>query len=376
MSDPIRRGWTSASNAAADALCQGRHLAQAGLSDSKGEWASKGTAIHEALKLNDASKLSLDERETFTACQSIEAKLVAAVFGEKQVVVSFREQRYWCKLAAPGVDVLEHSGQADVVYRSGTRALVLDYKTLQGDVADSPKNLQLRDLACLVKGHFVVVNEVATAIIQPLVTHSPDVCMYGEDDLKRAESEMFARVAASNVPNAPRSASEVACKFCLAKTRCPVYSAWIGGMIPTGNSEPLLKEVVFQTAMELWTPSQRALVAGLLSPAAKALDDIKDFLKSGIARDAQFVPGWTVSDGTKREVINDPQACFDRFSALGGKLPDFMGCVTVGKTKLKKAVNQVTGSIGRKLDGELGKLIEGIIDVSQTAGSLEKVSEK
>jgi Protein of unknown function (DUF2800) len=379
--DPQRHGWTSASAAPADQLCPGRHQAQRGIAQKPSDDASGGQAIHDALKNSDASKLTLDQVDVYDSCKAIEAKLVKAVFGEKVTPIAFREQRYWCKIKISASSVgagvtLEHSGQADVVYRSGPMALVIDYKTLQGDVEDSPKNLQLRDLACLVKGHFVTVDQIATAIIQPLVTHDPEVCMYDNSDLARAEAEMFARVAASNAPGAKRVAGETQCKFCLAKGKCVEYSAWTGGMIPTGNVEPVVKELIFQTAMEAWTPNQRAIAASLLGPAGKALDEIKEFLKDGLAQDPAFVPGWTLSAGTKRESIKDPQACFDRFAGMGGKLDDFMGCVTVGKTRLKEAVNKVTGSVGRKLDADVAKLTEGIVEASVSAPSLKKQEGK
>lgn len=382
MTTDPRRGHTSASNAAADQLCAGRHVAQRGIPERPSDDADAGKAGHEALRTGDASLLTLDQTEVFDACKAIEQKLVLAVFGDKATVVSFREQRYWCKImsfAVPQIQTpayFEHSGQADVVYRSGSKALIIDYKTLQGDVEDSPKNLQLRDLACLVKGDFVVVDQVATAIVQPLVTHSPEVCLYDADDLKRAESEMFARVAASNAPDAKRVAGETQCKFCLAKGRCVAYSAWAGAMIPTGTVEPVVKELIFQTAMESWTPSQRAIAASLLAPAAMALDEIKEYLKDGLSKDSSFVPGYSLSAGTKRETIKDPQACFDRFAALGGQLPQFMAAVSVGKTKLKEAVNEVTKLKGKALDGALSKLMEGISETSTTAGSLVKSKEE
>lgn len=369
MSD-IRKGWTSASNAPADALCAGRHSAQAGLTEEKSADATGGQAIHDALKLGDPSKLTLQQRDIYDSCQTIEAKLVLDVFGDKAKLTVFREQRYWCKVNA-GESVYEHSGQADVIYRVGTRALVLDYKTLQGDVEDSPKNLQLRDLACLVHGQpGALINEVVTAIIQPLVTHSPEVCIYGEDDLARAEAEMFARIAASNAPNPALTAGEVQCKFCLAKKICPAYSEWMGKQLP------VVSDNLFSVAMTQWTPEQRALAASVLAPAMKGLEEIKEFLKDGLSKDPAFIPGWTLTAPQVREKINDPQACFDRFAAHGGKLDKFMAGVEVSKTKLKEALHEATQLRGKALDAEMKKLCDGIVTVTNTQPSLRRVEEK
>lgn len=381
QTENVRRGWSSASNAAYDLACPGRHIAQRGIAEPvKGDDATQGTLIHEALASGDASKLNAAQADVFDSCKKIEAKVVEAYFGGVEPAAVFRHKRYWATITVTLPDktnvVLEHSGEADVVYRSGTKALVLDYKTLAGDVAESPKNLQLRDLACLVKGNDPVVNEVGTAIVQPLVTHSPEICVYTLPDLERSEQEMFARVDASNRLDSKRVAGQAQCNYCLAKTRCREYAAWAGGLIPTPQGiEPVVKELVFQVAMTEWTPAQRTLAAKLLSPAGKMLDEIKDFLKDGMGKDANFVPGWTLAPGTKRTVVNNPQEAFSRFSGAGGQLPAFMECITVSTTKLKEQLSIVTGLKGNALTTAMNELLKDITDMSTNAPTLEQVKE-
>lgn len=381
--DRTKRGlWTSASNAQNDKDCPSRHVAQRGIAEpEKSLDATGGTLIHDALASGDLSKLNAAQADVAESCKKIEAKVVEAFFGPTSAPVKvFRHQRYWAKvqvtLPDKAIVMLEHSGEADVVYRSGTKALVLDYKTLAGDVAESPKNLQLRDLACLVKGTDPVVSEVGTAIIQPFVTHSPEICVYTDPDLQRSEQEMFARVDASNRLDSKRVAGQSQCNFCLAKTRCREYAQWTGGMIPTPQGvEPVVKELVFQTAMANWTPNQRAIAASLLTPAGKALDEIKDFLKDGMGKDVNFVPGWTLAPGTKRTVVNNPQEAFTRFSGSGGNLIAFMGCITVSTTKLKEQLAVVTGLKGNALTNAMIELLKDITDMSTNAPTLKQVKE-
>lgn len=380
QTDNIRRGWTSASNAEADLLCPGRHGAQRGIPEpEKGPDALQGTVIHKALETGDMTGLSVEQTEVHDSCKNIEGKLVEAFFGAGAPVVAFRHKRYWCKIQVNLPDktfvTLEHSGEVDVVYRSGTKALILDYKTLAGDIEESPKNLQLRDLAVLVKGNDVVISEIGVAIIQPYVSHKPELCVYSNADLIRATEEMYARVDASNLKDSKRVAGELQCKFCLAKTKCQPYIAWAGTMIPTGSGDPLVKELVFQTAMENWTPAQRTIAAGLLGPAVKVVDEIKDFLKEGMAKDPNFVPGYTLTNGSKRESISDPQAAFTRFNKLGGTVDSFMRTVTVGVAKLRDEVAEVTGKKGKALDQTMADLKKDIIQTSITAPSIKKLPE-
>lgn len=369
--DPIRRGWSSASNAAADAACPGRHNAQRGIPEpAKSADATFGTRIHQALADQQfIPKLTLDEREVFDACREIEKKTVSAYLGDtKDPVRVFRHQRSWVKVPPNG---LEHSGEADVVYRAGNRLVIADYKVLAGDYPDSPRNLQLRDLAVLFRGAFVTITEVATLIIQPFVTHSPEVCVYTAADLDEAQARMFARVIASNDPASPRVPGEAQCQFCLAAKagKCLEYQKWAGQITP-----PQMLSVL-EVPMASWTPEQRVLAMNALGPALDLLEQMKAFFKEGIAKDAGFIPGWTLAPGNKRETITNPQECLNRFMAFGGKLEQFMPSISVGKTKLREALHEVVGAKGLALDKAMQALTAGIIEVNQNAPSLRKVEE-
>jgi hypothetical protein len=380
MSEDIRQGWTSASNAAADSLCPGRHLAQKGMPDIKGPWSESGTAVHKALATGDASKLTLAEHDTYEACRKIAGKLVADYFGAAVTPTVFVEQRLWTRFMVGDKDVAReyaHSGQGDVVFRSGVKMLILDYKSLQGEVPESPRNMQLRDLAVMGWRTFAPVSEAAVAIVQPLVTHSPELCAYTEVDLGRAETEMQRRIVASNDPRSQRIAGQTQCEHCLAKTKCDAYSRWAGAMIPLQQeAEALVVQTAFQTAMAEWTPEQRAQVAAVLAPAGKALELMKDFLKDGLSKDPEFVPGWELKPGNKLESITEPQICWERFTLVGGRMEAFLGAVKVGKTRLKEALAAATGKKGKLLDAAMSELLSGIVEVSQNAPSLKKKEAK
>jgi len=379
-SSDVRRGHTSASNAEADLRCPGRHLAQAGIPEPvKGEDAMTGTRIHAALAGEDTSfpaSLSVSERESFDACREIEKKLVDSFFGPaaSRMVVK-RHVRYWGKFEANGVQY-EHSGEADVVWRAGDKALILDFKVLAGDVAENPRNMQLRDLACLVYGNVPLLESVGVAIVQPLVTHSPVVCQYSIADLKQAETEMVARVILSNTPGSPRVADEaVQCKHCKAKATCVEYSRLGASRIPV-VAEPVQQALLFQVAMANWTKEQRALACSIVPIAVKRLEEIKEYLKGLLSLDPSAIPGWGLSDGRVSKPVVNPQVCFDRFAALGGKLPDFLECIDVVKGRLEEKVSKVTDSKGKALKTQLTALYEGITEEKRSQPSLERVGEK
>lgn len=374
MSTDIRQGWTSASNAPADALCEGRHLAQKGLRSESSEDALSGSAVHAALATGDTSKLSLDERETFDACREIEAKLIEQFFGAT-VPKTFRHERYWyefSRLKPNSVEevVLKHSGELDACHRLGPKALVIDFKSLMGEVAKSPRNMQLRDHAVLVRNEFIFITEVATAIVQPWVTRTPEVCLYTEADLIEAERQLVNRVIASNDPKSKRVAGEVQCKFCLAAKHgtCLEYQKWAGQSVPSAAMLALLEVPVAQ-----WTPEQRAQAMNALKPARKLLDAIEDTVRAGIAAQGEtFCPGWKLIPGYDRKTINNPDEVYKRFIALGGKHAAFMEAVQVTKGDLRLALHDTTGARGDALDNAIDAITKGCVSVKRTAGRLER----
>jgi len=374
--DP-RGGWSSASNAQSDLLCPGRHLAQKGIPETPGQYAETGSRIDKALEKGDPAGLTLEETETFDACQSIEALKASEYFGaDLPKAKVFRKTRYWVRFpVGDNHAVLKHSGETDVVYRYGGKAMICDYKALWGDVAESPANLQLRDYAVLVRGHLVLVDQVAVCIIQPRVSRNPEVCVYQKADLDRAAAELYERVVKSNDPKSPRVAGQPQCQYCRAKSLCVEYSKWTANLLPV-VVEPARQAALFQVAMANWTPDQWALAADILAPAGKRLDEIKEAIKARLEADGASVRGWTLAPGSKRETITDPQAVYDRLAALGGTLEKYMKCLSVGKTLLKEVVHEVTGAKGAALNAAMDTLTKGLVEVKQTAPSLKKVEPK
>ena len=372
--DP-RRGWTSASNALSDSLCPGRHLAQAsvafGLAEVESDDAAFGRIVHRALALRSPEGLSVEQREIYDGCCTIELSLIKKVFGpDWEKVNTFREDqttgkgRYWVKFQANG-QVFEHSAMPDVVHRLGNRALIVEYKTLRGEVAESPKNLQLRDQAVVVAGHFIVT-EIYVAVAQPLVTMKEEECFYDSESLLRAERELFARVMASNQPNAERHAGDVQCKFCTAKMGCVVYERWASALVPGMVS-------LLDVPPDAWTPAQRTQFLERAGAAQDWLDNCKAAIKQLMKTHSDAAPGYALRPGVSRESVNNPQEVYIRFMKLGGTVESFMRTIAVGKTKLKTEIQAVTGARGQALNAALDTLVKDCVTTSTSEPTIVKV---
>lgn len=376
-----RAGWSSASNAAYDRLCPGRHLASRNLPDETSDVAESGNRIHAALSENarndvntgTLASLSGSEREVFDSCRAIEKKVLLQVFsGEPdQDTRVWKEQRYWSKVPDKIPDPkthFMHSGKADYVTKRAGLALILDYKTGMSEAPASSSNEQLRDLAVMV-GRALAVDEVIVAIVQPTITSDPELCRYSKEDLARAEQEMWDRVRKSNDPSAPRVAGDVQCKYCKAAPQCKEHLAWASSLLPEKPSP-------FTVFMSDWTPEQRSVVADHIPRLRKLLDDSEDYLKSLLKADPEAVPGFQLKDGQFRESITDPQELFNRFLAMDGNLEQFMACVKITKGELEDQVRAVTKTKGKELKSKLESLLVGITEKKQNAPSLAKIKDK
>jgi hypothetical protein len=350
--DPERGRWTSASNAHADSLCPARHLRSLGLPDVAGPDAERGTRIHKALEQLDPAGLSPDEFDDYTQlldmAQSVEMKWVDGAHLIKT------EQRLWITFD----NGLQHSGKADKVCVSlgGCRALIEDFKSGRGDVTESPRNLQLRDLACLVAVNYKTT-EVTVAILQPY--QKPLLCTYQPTDIVQALAEMESRVIASNRPNAAAVPGDVQCKWCKAKATCPEFLA--------ACTLPVPVEQMTAAIASLDGPRLGKFLGMARLAKDVAEEEVRSRLGKGVA-----VPGWRIGEPGERETVTDPQTVHGRFCDLGGTTGAFLGCITVAKGKLKTALKTVTEAKGKALDEKMTDLLAGCVEVKPTAAKLER----
>ncbi len=353
---------TSASNAEADKLCQGRHLMQRGMPDDSTRDSVYGSRVHDALAKQDSRGLTPEQDDCYETCMAIEKKLVAQLFPDAtKPIVPIREKRWWIIWA----DGLKHSGQTDTVYRLGTKALIIEYKALAGEVPVSSKNMQLRDQTCVYEHNSPLLEFVAAVVIQPFVTHSPEICVYTKEQIMRAREEMYRRISDSNKEGAPRTAGEVQCKFCKGRFKCPEYGQFAGQMVATPETKELIAVPVAS-----WTPAMRRLFMERLPVAEKWLEGCKAEMKALLKANPESVPGYELKPGRINQPIINAQVVFDRASKQGVPLEKFMSCVSVGKGDLKAVLKEATALKGKKLDEAMDEVLAGNTETKQSEPSI------
>lgn len=175
-----------------------------------GAAADMGTRIHAYLAGEDIV-LNDEEHAIADRCQEEYAEIVEALdFGSPDHVTV--EKRLWYG------DIW--SGQIDLILHWGDKVLIIDWKTGRvGTGNAAADNIQLRAYAVLVRKN-LNIKEAYVAIVQPMA-QKYTIAHYDESDLIAAETQIQGIVEAAMHPEAPRTPSSSACKYCRAKAICP-----------------------------------------------------------------------------------------------------------------------------------------------------------
>ena len=313
--------------------------------------AATGNRIHSALALEPVSNLTTDEAYIIERCQQQEAELVKQVFANSaEEPQAFREKRLW-SLKFDGSKLW--SGKPDVVYVSGTSALIIDYKSGRGSVENAAENLQLRCLVALLDESWgFTMDEITVAIIQPLVG-PPSVVSYELEDLMDAVRESRLLMAAVMQPDQPRTPSESACKYCKGKPYCnEARELAVTGPI-VNAPEGITPDAIASTL----TSSHLAQFLNRAAQAEAVIEACKSEARRRLS-EGEIVEGWTLKEGSVRESITNSEQVASRFLELG-TYEQLSTAITLNKTKLKDAVKLATGTKGRELEAKLSALLEG-----------------
>lgn len=326
--------------------------------------SEKGDQIHAALAGQfPANALANEDQETYERCMSLLDAAVAEFkvrFGiSSYPTETLREERLW------GRDEWLHkrwSGKPDVVLMWERHALIVDYKTGR-DPVTAHGNLQLQALAVLVHQEFGC-DIIGVKIVQPHCKQD-EMVVYMPGNIEVLTHKIDELVRIAQQPGGALIPSEAACKYCKARSQCPAAIKVV---------ETLPAEVPRQSGEIMLTPERIAQVLD----AARIAEDVIESVRSKAKRMLEAgieIPGWKLKPGVVKESIVNVPTLFARFTACGGTQEQFIGTVTVAKTRLKDAVRAVTGTKGKALDAQMDFLLDGITESKQNAPSLVKEGE-
>ena len=339
-----REDKMSGSGMAGYAACQGKFQLEKTCPKDKGSvYAEMGNRIHAHL---DDPSIVLNEEEQHIAdrCKEEYEKIVEALpLLEPESVTT--EKRLWYGD--------QWSGQIDRIDHHGDTAAVIDWKTGRNPQGSAESNLQLRAYAVLVKKNLPYLKKIYVAIVQPMAAPYT-IAEYDEADLAAADEQIQGIVAAALEPNAPRTPSPDACKYCRAKAICPEAQGEAAALaevkadiIPSLTNDQVADFLEKATIVEAFIESLR--------------DEARKRLKDGAE-----IAGYKLTAGRTSRSIECPVEAFER---LGINPDQFLSACKVSVPSLEKvfaAANDITPKEAKaKVEEMLGDVL-----VSKTGGPI------
>lgn len=211
--------------AAADAIAASSAAAKSPTADPA---TYSGLVIHKALEERDYSALGMDEKEVALRIKAMEQEILKQWKAEKGITGDIdvrREERYW--INDSGGDIA--SAKPDVVFLSGSQALVINYKTGYKESTPAHVSWQSATEGVSVWMNFRDVQRVRVAVAQYRLKGFKTQADYSDDDLDRLRNRIVDNYIRAEDPDAPRAAGPW-CDWCPAKAFCRQAVAY--SMIP------------------------------------------------------------------------------------------------------------------------------------------------
>ena len=309
--------------------------------DTGNAYTEMGNRIHEVLSNHDISieTLSDEEQHIVRRCEEQYDQVCEAIgLGEPEYVTT--EKRLWYGDIWSGqIDRIDH-------YNNDT-AVVIDWKTGRNPQGSAESNLQLRAYAVLVKKNLPYLKKIYVAIVQPMAAPYT-IAEYDEADLAAADEQIQGIVAAALAPNAPRTPSPDACKYCRAKSICPEAQAEATALaevkadiIPSLTDEQVADFLEKSTIVESFIEHLRA--------------EAKKRLKDGAE-----IAGYKLTAGRTSRSLESLHEAHSRLSGIIGE-EAFLAACKVSVPTLEKAYASAKGLKGKSAKEEFEKEVHDLL---------------
>jgi hypothetical protein len=354
-----RRNHPSASGMERIALCPGSFLLeqeavrQAGGNSNSNEFAEFGTRVAECVERHYTGQARpIQTPEVLAAAQRMIAHTTivyaAAVnaFGARGItlppsigtVAGIRvEARMW----SAGN---RYSGRADLILydKMGKWAIIVDHKSGWLPVTVAADNWQLRTLAVLFRTR-TGINDILVAIVQPN-QGTPTMAGFDKETLDLAERSIDNIVTAAMISGADLNPSPKACRYCSGIGLCSeAYKLFMS--VATGR----IAKDDFGVALDACEVAEMVIA------------DIKNSAKKALEENPKAIPGWKLTPGAIRNVVENAAMAFARVKDLVDA-KTFTGCCSVKFGELVRAFSSAAklGVVDGKtaLKGRLGELVE------------------
>jgi CRISPR/Cas system-associated exonuclease Cas4 (RecB family) len=266
---------------------QARRLGQVAHEDS--EAARQGTRIHAALHTAKIDQLNSEERDLLKDLKHQEHDLVLKWRTDGQSLEARREVRLFLRREGHFLPVF--TGQPDLIFKQGSRALIVDRKLGRRQVADPSENWQLSAYAVLLSVTEPQLQEITVTVQSPYFRYQPFT--YGREELERLYKSVLVVVASLDDPGDPVPGDH--CHFCPARLIC--------GAAKQAASQAMLTKL---TQLPLGHQAAELLVQ--IKRAQALFKEIEAYYKRVLEQTPGAIPGWMLQPGDVRRSIEDTLA--------------------------------------------------------------------
>lgn len=380
----VIRSLTSASNLLQRELCPGSAAAEEGITSEESEYSEEGTLLHkaDAAEQDEAGNmvffsLSLEQEEVLKAAKEADNDIFQAVIDKMLIhpdepFTEGREEELWFRR---GLSPLFPGHPDRWRYYTKRRILiVIDKKFGRIEVTPAEANRQLMAYA-LMKAETIIPSpiHIFPAINQPRLPKMQRITIgeYNPTSLKDAKNHILS--IWDNAHNrdgtprqdAPRIASEDACRYCKAKLKCDAYNSQIA-FLP--KAAELGKQEFIGKLLDL-TDEQLDQVFVAIQFAGQ----IKDAAKAEIIRRKEMggFDNYTIQPGsTLMKITDNVEAIRLLQDELHLPVSDIVRPVT--QEKLVDLIHQSTGKTSKESKALLKETLASVAEFNTNDPTLKR----
>ena len=275
--------------------CPGSYNLTLGDEDETNQDSEEGTILHAAVAARITGEeypkgypaLDIEQREQVEACVEF-AERLSILAGDKLAIFTERP----LSLHTP-TGIWNPYGTVDCIFLSeATRtAWIIDWKFGRSELEDKHAALQMAGYSALVLQNFDV-DTVHAYVFQPRLGRTYEATHTNADAI--VERILGIRAACLK-PNAPRTPSADACRYCSAKTRCPELTAQSFAVAKTNDRLPT-------------TPFEVDALYDKIQAAKKFLKKLEEEVKGRIREGMS--DEWTVQEKSGKRKISKPAGLY------------------------------------------------------------------
>lgn len=327
--------------------------------------AQSGTRVHLGWAGQDDTKLSSAEHLTLIELARLEIMVLEDWAGNQiqDVTMLGREQRLWLH---EGLQPL-HSGQYDVAYQSDSRVLILDGKTLYGELDPASHNDQLRELVALFRFNYPAITHYTVALLVPNQAERISIATFDELEAELALRLLRLSLIEASDPAAPRIPGPW-CQYCPAVNNCEEARTLVG------HFNDSLADRIHSGQFTMPLGERGAQLLDQIKIAKSIIKNLEEAYKTELSTNPDSLPGWHLRNGKKIRQITEVEQALEAWKNARLDIADFLASTDISVSRLMERYGHAAGIKGKRLEQEFNAAFSDLITFKQYAPELERDS--